>query len=176
MWKSVIVRQRWAISSSSPCAWAASCNQDPSKQFFVGQHAHEANLHVTRIMRQPYDYLFWGREFCHSGFAGDLEVHCQYYRLTGPLILRHTPAMKVLIQQAESEQYLTPQGTWTAATGNAQDFRFSSHAYAVVRREKVRGLRVVFYFEDLDYSIKAPRWKGRDPRVFQPLGATVFDV
>ena len=84
--------------------------------------------------------------------------------------------MKVLIQHAGSEEYLTPQGNWTPAAGEAQDFHFSSNAYSVVRREKVRGLRVLFYFEDLDYSVKAPRWKGHDPRAFQPLGATAFDV
>jgi hypothetical protein len=31
---------------------------DPDKELFVGGHADEANAHVAREMRQPYDYSF----------------------------------------------------------------------------------------------------------------------
>ncbi len=68
--------------------------------------------------------------------------------------------MKVLIQDVQSERYAAPGGTWTPAPREAQDFRSSRYACAVAQKEKVLRLRVVLYFEDLDYTIQARRWHG----------------
>ena len=49
-----------AISSSSRCAWAANCNGIPRQEVFTGEGAAEANAHLAREMRKPYDYSFVG--------------------------------------------------------------------------------------------------------------------
>ena len=36
------------------------CNWDPAKEVFTGEGAEEANTHLAREMRKPYDYSFAG--------------------------------------------------------------------------------------------------------------------
>ena len=81
--------------------------------------------------------------------------------------------MRVLIQDARSGDYLTQNGTWTPLPSHGKDFRFSSCAHAVLRREKLSGLRVLFYFEDFDYYIRARRVGGE--RRSQELCAAALD-
>jgi hypothetical protein len=81
--------------------------------------------------------------------------------------------MKVLIQNAKSGEYLTPSGTWSPLAGHGKDFRFSSCAQAIMRKEKLSGLRVLFYFEEFDYAVRAPRPRNRV--FFQDQCATAFD-
>ena len=68
--------------------------------------------------------------------------------------------MKVLIQQIKSGQYLASNGGWSASACEARDFRYTSYAHSVMKKERARGLRVLFYFEDLDYSITVRRGVG----------------
>ena len=68
--------------------------------------------------------------------------------------------MKVLVQNVKSGQYLAQHGTWTDVVAHAKDFRSSCYAYAVLKMEKVPGVRVLFYFEELEYSINARRGYG----------------
>jgi hypothetical protein len=56
--------------------------------------------------------------------------------------------MKVLIQNVATGEYLTQNG---------KDFRGSSCARAVLRKQETSGLRAIFYFEEFDYSIKIKR-------------------
>jgi hypothetical protein len=65
--------------------------------------------------------------------------------------------MKILIQDARNGQYLTDKRTWTPAPAEARDFRCSSYAYTMMRRERARGLRVLFYFEETEHGIHALR-------------------
>ncbi len=65
--------------------------------------------------------------------------------------------MKVLIQDCENQKYIAADGSWTTTVGDAHDFRFSPYAYEVIRKEKFFGATVVFYYEDLGYSLKATR-------------------
>ena len=68
--------------------------------------------------------------------------------------------MKVLIQDARSEKFAAPGGTWAAMARDAHDFRSSPYACEVARQEKILQLRVVLYFEEYDYTINARRWHG----------------
>ena len=67
--------------------------------------------------------------------------------------------MRVVIQDIESQKYLARNGSWTPAARDAEDFRFSPSAYATAGRRNARQIRVILYFEDLDYSIAARRWQ-----------------
>jgi hypothetical protein len=79
--------------------------------------------------------------------------------------------MKILIQDAVGETFLAPDGSWTAMAATAKDFRFSAYAHLVAKREKLRRLHVVFYFEDLDYFVQARKWKGhREDIMAEALG------
>ena len=76
--------------------------------------------------------------------------------------------MKVLIQNVSNGEYLTQNGTWSPLPSHGKDFRDSSCAHALLRRERISDMRVLFYFEDLDYSIRAARYSmGRaTPEIF----------
>jgi hypothetical protein len=63
--------------------------------------------------------------------------------------------MKVLIQNVRTGLYLGRRETWTAWVSHARNFCSSCEAYAVMKAERMSGLRVVFYFEDMDYTISA---------------------
>lgn len=65
--------------------------------------------------------------------------------------------MKVLIQNSRSGEYLTQNGTWSPLPSHGRDFRYSSCARDVMRRENVSDFRVLFYFEEFDYFIRARR-------------------
>ncbi len=67
--------------------------------------------------------------------------------------------MKVIIQDLDTQQFLAADETWTDNISAAKDFRFRPRAFDALRMEHARGLRVVYYFEDLDYSIGARNWK-----------------
>ena len=80
--------------------------------------------------------------------------------------------MKVLIQHCESAEYIGSDGAWTVAIGEAHDFRFSPNAYEVIRKEKFFNATVIFYYEDLGYSLKATKTKKPSARAVQELNAT----
>jgi hypothetical protein len=65
--------------------------------------------------------------------------------------------MKVLIQNVATGEYLTHNGNWSLLPSHGKDFRFSSYARSVVRKEKSPNLRALFYFEDYDYCVNARR-------------------
>jgi hypothetical protein len=65
--------------------------------------------------------------------------------------------MKILIQDVKNGRYLAEYGAWTATADDARDFRYSAYAHSLIRREKIHGLRVLFYFEELDYGMKAAK-------------------
>lgn len=81
--------------------------------------------------------------------------------------------MKVLIQNEKSGEYLTHSGTWSPLPSHGKDFRFSSCAHTMMRKEKTSGLRVLFYFEEFDYSVRAPRPRNR--AFFQDMAAAAFE-
>ncbi|HEX3798747.1 MAG TPA: hypothetical protein VH413_08595 [Verrucomicrobiae bacterium] len=81
--------------------------------------------------------------------------------------------MKVLIQDFKSGKYLAANGTLTSLPSQAKDFRYSSYARSILRREKFSGLSVHYYFEDMDYSIKVRNWQRE--RLCQQLNAAAFD-
>jgi hypothetical protein len=82
--------------------------------------------------------------------------------------------MKVLIQHIKSGQYLSPNGSWSATAGEARDFRYSSYAHSVMKKEQTRGLRVLFYFEELDYSVTVRRGSSGE-RLCERLSAGACD-
>lgn len=61
--------------------------------------------------------------------------------------------MRVLIQNIKTGEYLTQQGTWTLLPNEGQNFRFSSNAEAIIRKENISGLRVVFHFHGKNNSL-----------------------
>ncbi len=63
--------------------------------------------------------------------------------------------MKILIQDLESQLYLTHKGTWTANICAAKDFQSRPHAFDAIRLAHGSGLRVLYYFDELHYSIGA---------------------
>jgi hypothetical protein len=67
--------------------------------------------------------------------------------------------VKVVIQDIGTQQYLARNGNWTAAARDAEDFHSSPRAERIVQMRDARQLRVLLYYEDLDYTI-APR-RGR---------------
>ncbi|HZV34380.1 MAG TPA: hypothetical protein VFB72_07355 [Verrucomicrobiae bacterium] len=68
--------------------------------------------------------------------------------------------MKVLIQNVVTGEYLTQNGTWSPLASHGRDFRGSSSARAVLRKDNASKLRALFYFEDFDYSINVKRSQG----------------
>jgi hypothetical protein len=81
--------------------------------------------------------------------------------------------MRVLIQNNGNGHYLTQHGTWSPLPGHGRDFHFSSCAHALLRKENLAGLRVLFYFEDLDYSIQVTRHRRK--ALSQDQAAAAFD-
>ncbi len=79
--------------------------------------------------------------------------------------------MKVLILSGENQQYIAADGTWTPAIAEAHDFRFSPYAYEVIRKERFANATVVFYYEDLGYSLKATRTRKTSARAFEKMNA-----
>jgi hypothetical protein len=82
--------------------------------------------------------------------------------------------MKVLIQDFKSGKFLAANGTLTPCASQAKDFRYSAYARSVLRREKISGLSVYYYFEDLDYSIKVRNWQRE--RLCRQLNTAAFDL
>jgi hypothetical protein len=79
--------------------------------------------------------------------------------------------MKVLVQNTKNGQYIAQHATWTDAASNAKDFGSSAFAYAILKAERIPGLRVLFYFEELDYCVQVRKWFGE--RQCQRLHATI---
>jgi hypothetical protein len=67
--------------------------------------------------------------------------------------------MKVIIQDTDTGKYLAVNEAWTDNVSLARDFRNRPRSFEALRSERPRGVRVVYYFEDLDYSIGARNWK-----------------
>jgi len=65
--------------------------------------------------------------------------------------------MKVLIQNSRNGEYLTQNGTWSPLPSHGRDFRYSSCAREMMRKESLSDFRVLFYFEEFDYVIRARR-------------------
>ena len=61
--------------------------------------------------------------------------------------------MKVVIQNADTRQYLAAQDHWTAHAVDAKDFAFSLHARSAARSLNLKNFQVLFYFPELDYRI-----------------------
>jgi hypothetical protein len=73
-------------------------------------------------------------------------------------------SMKVLIQNTKSGQYIARHASWTDVAGHAKDFGSSAFAHAIVKAERIPGLRVLFYFEELDYCVQVRKWFGERQR------------
>jgi len=84
--------------------------------------------------------------------------------------------MKVFIQDIQSEKYLAHDGTWTTSANGAKNFHFSPCAYTAARKERMRGFRVVFYFEEAGYSIRVKKWKGNGPVACQEVNAGALEA
>jgi hypothetical protein len=84
--------------------------------------------------------------------------------------------MKVLIQHCNDQKYIAADGSWTAAIGAAHDFRFSPYAYEVIRKEKFHNATVIFYYEDMGYSLRATRTKTPKARLAQELNSGVASL
>jgi hypothetical protein len=67
--------------------------------------------------------------------------------------------MKILIQDIATQKYLSHDGNWTANISAARDFQSRPRAFDALRLEHGRGLRVLYYFENLDYAIGARNWQ-----------------
>jgi hypothetical protein len=66
--------------------------------------------------------------------------------------------MKIVVQDIETQKYLAPGGNWTENISAAKDFQSRPRAFDALRLEHGRGLRVLYYFENLDYSIGVRNW------------------
>ena len=81
--------------------------------------------------------------------------------------------MKVLIQDIKSGQYLAQHGTWVPTPDHAQDFRSTTYAGAVLDNERDCGKRVLFYFQEKGYCIKARLSHG--DRVWRRMNEAALD-
>ena len=79
--------------------------------------------------------------------------------------------MKVLILSGDTQQYVASDGSWTSAISEAHDFRFSPYAFEVIRKEKFSNATVVFFYEDLGYSLKATRTRKPGVRAVEAMNA-----
>jgi hypothetical protein len=61
--------------------------------------------------------------------------------------------MKVIIKDSGTGKYLSTDQTWTGDITAARDFHADSAARTALRLGKASRLRVVHYFEDLQYCI-----------------------
>jgi hypothetical protein len=77
--------------------------------------------------------------------------------------------MKVLLQDAVSQKYLALDWNWTADLHAARDFHSGPDAAAMARQDCTHDLRVILYFEELEYTIAARR---SQPGHFRPPIAT----
>jgi len=67
--------------------------------------------------------------------------------------------MKVIIQDLETQKFLAADESWTENIAAAKDFHFRPRAFDAVRLEHAHEVRVMYYFEDLDYAIGARNWQ-----------------
>ena len=79
--------------------------------------------------------------------------------------------MKVLILSGDSQQYIASDGSWTPAITEAHNFRFSPYAFEVIKKERLPNATVVFYYEDLGYSLKATRTKQPSARAVAAMNS-----
>jgi hypothetical protein len=61
--------------------------------------------------------------------------------------------MKVLILDLETKLFAGANGSWTAGPEEANDFSFTTLARSVADRLGLKRYQVLFYFEDIKYSI-----------------------
>ena len=88
-----------------------------------------------------------------------------------PLSVKSWLPMKVLILNADNQKYIAPDGSWTSTISEAHDFRFSPYAFEVIRKERFINTTVVFYYEDLGYSLKATRTRKASVRAIEEMNA-----
>jgi len=79
--------------------------------------------------------------------------------------------MKVLILSGDSQQYIASDGSWTPAIADAHNFRFSPYAFEVIKKERLANATVVFYYEDLGYSLKATRTRKPSARAVEAMNS-----
>ncbi len=76
--------------------------------------------------------------------------------------------MKILIEDAETLQYLTPSGQWTKTTAKGKSFATSRAAFDEARKEPIHRFNVVLSVPQSDQLINLDHGRGKGPAETSP--------
>lgn len=71
--------------------------------------------------------------------------------------------MNILIEDAETLEYLTNDGRWTKNVADGKSFRATHAAFQVAKREPIRRFNIVSYIPQTRQFINMDHGRGRGP-------------
>ena len=73
--------------------------------------------------------------------------------------------MNILIEDAETLEYLTPDGQWTKNVADGKSFRATVAAFEVAKRESIRKFNIVCYIAQTRQFINLDHGRGKGPEL-----------
>jgi hypothetical protein len=83
--------------------------------------------------------------------------------------------MNILIEDAETQEYLASDGHWTKRPDEGASFTTSRGAYTAAKREPIGKFNIVWYFGDYGTIDQFGSWEWQG-QVTQPAGALLILV
>ncbi|MCL4786020.1 MAG: hypothetical protein KJ070_04390 [Verrucomicrobia bacterium] len=71
--------------------------------------------------------------------------------------------MNILIEDAETLEYLASNGRWTKNVADGKTFRATEAAFEVAKREPIRRFNIVRYFSQTRQFINLDHGRGKGP-------------
>lgn len=73
------------------------------------------------------------------------------------------PLMNILIEDAETLEYLTNDGRWTKNVADGKTFRATEAAFEVAKREPIHKFNIVSYISQTRQFINLDHGRGKGP-------------
>lgn len=73
--------------------------------------------------------------------------------------------MNILIEDAETLEYLTSDGQWTKNVADGKTFRATETAFEVAKREPIRKFNIVCYISQTRQFINMDHGRGKGPEM-----------
>jgi len=69
--------------------------------------------------------------------------------------------MNILIEDAETQEYLASDGHWTKKTDDGRSFATTRTAYTAAQKEPIGKFNIVWYFSNTDQFINLDHGSGK---------------
>ena len=80
--------------------------------------------------------------------------------------------MNILIEDAETLEYLTTDGRWTKNAADGKTFRATEAAFEAAKREPIRKFNIVCYIAQTRQFINMDHGRGKGPETTEATEAT----